>query len=567
MSITVSALQLEPEFKNKDRNLKEIESLIRQSAKEGARLIVAPEMATTGYIWDNPDDIKPYVEPILGPTTELMCNIAKELNVYIVIGLPEIDEKTNIYYNSAVLVGPKGFIGSYRKVHPYAAEPLWAKNGDEGFKVFDTDIGRIGLVICMDMTFFESTRILQLKDCEIICGLVNWFGEVTPSPLWITRAFETGCPVIVSNRWRKERDTDFAGGSTVIDEEGNVLVSKDRGDGFVLADLDIAKIRAKKAKASKRAKYSFYNELSLSTYRWNPMNFFTQTCSSFPKGDRFNASAIQVDCGLMIDMDKRLDCISKIIEQESGRGSRLIVLPELYLSGIVSSYDEAKANSISFEELDSKFKTIIDNCNTYSSYIVIGGIEEKNNVLHNTAWLVGPEGVLGSYHKINLDTNDKDWAKSGSNLFVYDLPIGRIGIIIGEELAIPEFSRINAIRGVEVLAVPAAINKDYVKDFDLVDSNRKVQWHLARIRAIENNFYTVFSNYTGRGYIGKSGIFGPDAAWIEGDEAIIDSRNERGSVCFNIDTKNVNQDFPTNRVKAKQLLNLREPYWYTELWL
>jgi len=567
MSITVSAIQFEPEFKNKNRNLKEIERLIRQSAKEGARLIVAPEMATTGYIWDNTVDIKPYVEPIPGPTTELMCNIAKELNVYIAIGLPEVDEKTNVYYNSAVLAGPEGLVGSYRKVHPYAAEPLWAKNGDEGFKVFDTEIGRIGLVICMDMTFFESTRILQLKDCEIICGLVNWFGEITPSPLWITRAFETGCPVIVSNRWRSERNTNFAGGSTIIDSEGNVLASKDRGDGFVLADLDIDAIRVRKAKVQKRVKYSFYNELSLSTHRWNPLHFFSQTCSSFPKGDIFYGSAVQSDIGQKFDMGKRLDSAVKIIKQELVRESRLIVLPELYLSGPVYSYDEARANSVSFKETDLKFKTLIDNCKAYNAYIVTGGIEERNRELYNTAWLIGPEGVLGSYYKININTKDKKWAKPGSDLSVYDLPIGRIGIIMGDELAIPEFSRINAIRGVEILAIPASIDKEYVKDFDLVDSNRKVQWHLARVRAIENNFYTVFSNYAGGGYIGKSGIFGPDAAAIEGDEAIIDSKNERGSVCFNINTKNSDSEFPTNRVKAKQLLNLREPYWYTKLWL
>ncbi|NLC68346.1 MAG: hypothetical protein GX754_06090 [Clostridiaceae bacterium] len=59
MSLTVSAIQFEPEFKNKERNLKEIESLIRKSAQKGARLIVAPEMATTGYIWNNIEEIKP----------------------------------------------------------------------------------------------------------------------------------------------------------------------------------------------------------------------------------------------------------------------------------------------------------------------------------------------------------------------------------------------------------------------------------------------------------------------------------------------------------------------------
>ncbi len=567
MSLTVSAIQFEPEFKNKERNLKEIESLIRKSAQKGARLIVAPEMATTGYIWNNIEEIKPYAEPIPGPTTQLMNDLAKELNVYIAIGLPEVDEKTGICYNSAVLTGPKGFIGSYRKVHPYAAEPLWAKNGDEGFKVFDTDIGRIGLVICMDLTFFESTRILQLKGCEIICGLVNWFGEVTPAQLWITRAFETGCPVIVSNRWKSERNTEFAGGSSIIDANGDVLASMDRGDGFILADLDMASIRKEKASKPKRVKYGFYNELSLSTHRWNPIHFFSQTCTSYPKGDIFYGSAVQISMQKNIDIDSRLESAAKIAKQECERESRIIVFPELYLSGPVCSHDEAKASSIAFEQVNSKFEMLIDICKNNSSYIVIGGIEEDKKELYNTAWLIGPEGVIGSYHKVQLNDKDKSWAAPGGDLFVYDLPIGRIGIVMGEELAVPEFCRVNAIRGVEVLAVPASIDKEYVKDFDLKDSNRRVQWHLARIRAVENNFYTVFSNYAGGGYIGKSGIFGPDASSKEEDQEIIDDGSVVGSARFKINTLNTDTEFPNNRVKAKQLLNLRTPHWYTDLWL
>ena len=564
MSLTVSAIQFEPEFKNKERNIREIERLIRQSAQKGARLIVAPEMATTGYIWNNIEEIKPYAEPIPGPTTQLMSDLARELNVYIAIGLPEVDEKNDIYYNSAILTGPKGFIGSYRKVHPYAAEPLWAKNGDEGFKVFDTDIGRIGLVICMDLTFFESTRILQLKGCEIICGLVNWFGEVTPAQLWITRAFETGCPVIVSNRWKSERNTEFAGGSSIINADGDVLASIDRGDGFILADLDMNLIRKEKVSKPKRVKYDFYNELSLSTHRWNPIHFFSQTSTSYPKGDIYYGSAVQMSTKEASNMDVRLEHAAKIVYKECDRGSRLIVFPELYLSGLPCSNDEAKASSIPSEQANSRLKMLVDICKDSNAYIVIGGIEDNKKEQYNTAWLIGPEGVMGSYHKVQLNGKDKSWAKPGENLFVHDLPIGRIGIVMGEELAVPELCRVSAIRGVEVLAVPASIDKEYVKDFDLKDSKRKVQWHLARVRAIENNFYSIFSNYTGGGYIGKSGIFGPDASSKEEDQEIID--DEIGSARFKINTLNSDTEFPNNRVKAKQLLNLRVPYWYTELW-
>ena len=219
-----------------------------------------------------------------------------------------------------------------------------------------------------------------------------------------------------------------------------------------------------------------------------------------------------------IDMNSRLESAVKIVKQECDRESRIIVFPELYLSGPVCSYDEAIANSIAFEQVNSRFEMLIDICKDKNAYIVIGGIEENKKDLYNTAWLIGPEGVMGSYHKVQLNDKDKNWATPGESLFVYDLPLGRIGIIIGEELAVPEFCRVNAIRGVEVLAIPASIDKEYVKDFDLKDSNRKVQWHLARVRAVENNFYAVFSNYAGGGYIGKSGIFGPDASSKEEDQ-------------------------------------------------
>lgn len=346
-----------------------------------------------------------------------------------------------------------------------------------------------------------------------------------------------------------------------------MLASKDRGDGFVVADLDMDVLRLEKEQRIRRTKYDFYKQLSLSTHRWNPIHFFAQTCSSYPKGDVFYSSAVQAGAQQQQDIDKRLESAVETVKKECDGGSRFVVMPELYLSGIVSSYDEAMANSILANEVNSRFNTLTDICKNNEAYIIIGGIEEKDKELYNTAWLIGPEGVLGSYHKVHLSNRDKSWAKPGGSLFVYDLPIGRIGIVIGEELAIPEFPRVNSIRGVEILAVPAAIDEEYVKDFDLVNSNRVVHWHLARVRAVENNYYTVFSNYCDRGYIGGSGIFGPDSTSIEQDQAVIEDKDKPRSVCLSIDTKNNDSQFPTNRVKAKQLLNLREPNWYNELWL
>lgn len=562
--LTVSAIQFEPKFKEKKRNLEKIENLIRESASKGARLIVTPEMATTGYIWSNRNEIKPFVETIPGNTTDIMCKIANELDVYIVIGLAEVDKDTDDYFNTAVLIGPEGIIGRYRKVHPYMAEPLWAKNGNEGFKVFNTEIGRIGLAICMDLTFFESSRVLQLKECDIICAPVNWFGELAPSILWITRAFETGCPVIVANRWDKERKTSFAGCSTILDHQGKILALKDRGDGVILADLNIDEIRKHKKTMGKRQKYSFYNELSLSTHRWNPLGFFSQTSDGLPKGDIFKSSAIQVSTSIVSDMEKRINYAVEIIEKEAYNGSKLVVFPELYLSGIaIISKDEAKSLSISSEEIDTSLNKILETCNSHNIYVVIGGIEYKDEKLYNAAWLLGANGLMGSYYKIELNNQEKLWAEPGNDLFVCDLPIGRLAIILGEELKIPEFARIAAIRGADILAVPSAINNEYVRRINVF--NDELIWHMARVRAREHNLYTIFSNYSDNGYVGESGVFGPDAGLIEGDEAIISSDQKTGIINFEINTENLNPEVAINRVRSKQLLVLREPYWYTEL--
>ena len=83
---------------------------------------------------------------------------------------------------AAVLVGPGGFIGKYRKAHLWNREKLWFTPGNLGFPVFDTPIGRIGLLICWDIWFPEVPRLLSLQGADIICSLNNWVW--TPPPLF-----------------------------------------------------------------------------------------------------------------------------------------------------------------------------------------------------------------------------------------------------------------------------------------------------------------------------------------------------------------------------------------------
>lgn len=196
-----AAIQFEPLMFAKEANLRQLLILVEQAAQKGARLITTPEMATTGYCWFDRQEIAPMVETVPGESTALFAELAQHYQCYIVLGMPEIDPNTSLYYNSAVLIGPEGVIGCHRKTHPYISEPKWAAAGDSGHQVFDTPLGRIGMLVCMDIHFPETARLLALDGVDVICHISNWLAERTPAPYWISRAMENGCYLLESNRW------------------------------------------------------------------------------------------------------------------------------------------------------------------------------------------------------------------------------------------------------------------------------------------------------------------------------------------------------------------------------
>ncbi|HAE42097.1 MAG TPA: amidohydrolase, partial [Clostridiales bacterium] len=269
MKVKVAAIQFAPGFKKYEENLKKIEDLLKEAYEKETQLAVLPEMCTTGYIFDNRDDIRDFVETVPGRTTDRLCEFAQQFNMHIVIGLAEKDED-DIFYNTAALIGPEGYIGKYRKIHQFIADPLWSADGDLGLEVFDTKIGKIGICICFDMNVEETCAVLDRKGCEVFCAPSNWFGEKPMSPVWITRAFEFGKPIVVSNRTGKERKTVFDGISCIIDKHGNVLDATDVEEGMALAEIDVVEV-------TPRVKKEFYKDLSRHTYGWNPNWFFRQT--------------------------------------------------------------------------------------------------------------------------------------------------------------------------------------------------------------------------------------------------------------------------------------------------
>lgn len=565
-----AAVQFEPMMFEKERNVSRLLVMAREAAQSGARLIVTPEMGTTGYCWFDRAEVMPFVEAIPGPTTNRFAALASEFDCYIVLGMPEVDPATDLYYNTAVLIGPDGVVGKHRKSHPYISEPKWAASGDRHV-VFDTKIGRIALLVCMDIHFFETARLDALAGADVICHISNWLAERTPAPYWINRAFENSCYVIESNRWGLERTVQFSGGSCIIEPDGTIAAVIDTGDGIAYGTIDPVLARRREVLsepvfAGRRPE--LYMNLMTNCFTWNPLDFFKlYGHRPLPPGKLSRMAVAQFAPGGDVEANLlRIETLA--IEIAAVDKPDMIVFPELAITGLSDPGFRAQALT------DPAIDRFVRLAMKLRIYLVAGCAERAPEGRYNAAIVAGPEGLIGSYRKIHLNTADKSWATPGKDWKVLDLSIGRVGLLIGYDALFPEAVRTLSLLGCDLIACPAAITGQFTgahagtqvaQNFPIPTGADPHHWHLFRVRAGESNVYFGFANVFDppRGFLGKSGVFGPDSFQFPRQEsAIVESE---GFASATIDTTNLDTPYPTNVVRRKDLVTMRLPQHYCDL--
>jgi predicted amidohydrolase len=564
----VAAIQFEPKLFAKDANLAALLALTEEAAAGGARLIVTPEMATTAYCWTSRDEVANDVEPVPGPTTERFGAIAARHGCWIVVGLPEVDPDTGVFYNSAVLIGPEGPTGLYRKTHAYIAEPKWAKDGDLGLPVFETPLGRIAITICMDACYPETSRIPALAGADIVCFPTNWLSEKSPSPSWMARAAESGVYFIAANRYGLERGVQFSGGSAVIDPDGQVQSALDTGDGLVWGWVDPARARDKcplpgrpeDLIADRRP--DAYGSMTLNSYLWNPAEFHgLYGVASLPEGKRSRVAVVQ--CSPRAgDVAANLERIAR--EAAALPETDLIVFPELSVSGPVA--DRERAELLAEPVPGPSTARLQEIAARAGTWLVAGMVErDEKGQLFNSAVLVGPDGVAGTYRKLHLAAEDRPWAAPGDlGLPVFDIPAGRLGMLIGYDVLFPEAARALALAGADIIACPSLVTWPAVLPWGatavpfpefIAAGPTDDHYHLWRERERENHAHVLFANGAAP-WMGWSGCF---AAVLESeprDEALV-TRDREGAATLEIDTRGV--------TRTKDMVGMRMPIWYDAL--
>ncbi|AHD16022.1 nitrilase family protein [Pseudomonas asiatica] len=255
--VRIAVIQYDPQvgLEHCDGNLSKGLALARCAAREGANLIVLPELANTGYTFHTRAEAYAHAETLEdGRSLKAWADFAKEYQVYLAAGFAEREGLK--LFDSAVLFGPQGLLGHYRKAHLWNQEKLWFTPGDLGFPVFETPIGRIGLLICWDIWFPEVPRLMAAQGADIICSLNNWVwtppplfdesGRCMASYLTMTAAHTNNVYIAAANRIGSERGGRFLGCSLIAGTNGWPIgeVASAEEEGILYADVDLSSARS-----------------------------------------------------------------------------------------------------------------------------------------------------------------------------------------------------------------------------------------------------------------------------------------------------------------------------------
>ncbi len=234
--IHTAVVQMETIWLDREANIKKILMYIDQICEElPTDLIVFPELSNTGYVKGRMMEFNvkfiEAAEPIPGPSSLAICNAAKRHKVHIAIGLAQLHPTiTATLYNSAILINSRGEIaGVHHKMHIPAEEKHYFYPGSTK-EVFDTELGKIGLLVCYDSEFPELPRILSLKGAEILIGMFNWGWPVGTyatgrlSRMAASRALENKNYFIACDKVGIEDESVFYGNSTIAGPDGEIII-------------------------------------------------------------------------------------------------------------------------------------------------------------------------------------------------------------------------------------------------------------------------------------------------------------------------------------------------------
>lgn len=241
----VGYFQYRPEFGVPKRNLEKVEDSL---AGVDADIIVLPELAFTGYFFEDRDELKELAEDVSeSPTVRGLSRLCKDNTFYLVTGFAELCKGR--LYNTALVIGPSGLLHRYRKLHLFNTEKEYFDPGDTPLKILKIQGAKVGVMICFDWVFPEVARTLALRGADLICHPSNLVLTYCQKAM-LTRSLENSVYSVTANRTGKETrprgELLFTGQSQIVGPKGEAIASSNSDEeAVVLCDIDLSDARNK----------------------------------------------------------------------------------------------------------------------------------------------------------------------------------------------------------------------------------------------------------------------------------------------------------------------------------
>jgi predicted amidohydrolase len=242
----VAAVQANVVFNDPNANARRAVDELSNLAEAGVELTLLPECFLTGYCVDTLEAAKEIAIRRDHPALLSVRAAAEELGITVALGFAEAAESR--LFNTVALFEPGEGARYYRKTHlPILGFDNYATPGDE-LRLFDTQFGRIGVLICFDQRFPEAARVLALAGADVVILPTNWpvGAENSADIMCIARAAENRVWVVTANRVGTENGFDFIGRSKIISPVGKVIAAAGPDETVLVADIDLAEARQKR---------------------------------------------------------------------------------------------------------------------------------------------------------------------------------------------------------------------------------------------------------------------------------------------------------------------------------
>lgn len=483
-------------------NLRICTSWMRKAKEQGADLVVLPENSNRDrdfFVDGKPCKDKAFAccEALDGDFVRGLQAASKALGIWTCAGVDLKGAASPIVYIGQVLINPSGeIVGVHKKHILWDYEYTLFEPGSEPYQVFDTELGRLAMLVCADGIVPECPRVLGLMGAQVFLNSLNSRGpdemrvhiplRSIENHVWHVASNTVGNPKTEGLLW------PWTGGSSIIDPTGKRLATaSEEEDGLVVAEIRPAEADVKRTTWTADLYGCRRPELYEVMTRPVHGDGAAPVAAMYgPAPEKLPFEGPETVTVAMMQLShvhtrKCTEWMTKRqINYAKRRGATLGVLPELWCfrRGEVQA-DAAEAAAYSAQVLELMLAAAAED----QLYVCFSLVEAAEDRLYHTAYLVGPEGVVGKYRKAHLSDAERHWATPGDTLCpVFSLPaLGRVAMMIGTELWIPEVGRCLGLEGVELVLHPTDWDRTEAAELAATERAGESRFHLVSVTRLD----------------------------------------------------------------------------------